>query len=116
MHEPRYSKEEFARRGDELYEREVLPRLRPEDAGEYALIDIETGDYEVDRDELAASDRLLARKPDAQVWFRRVGSRYARRFAPIQDKPHRRFGSAKGLITIAEDFDAPLEDFQELTS
>jgi hypothetical protein len=80
MHEPRYSKEEFARRGDELYEREVLPRLRPEDAGKYALIDIETGDFEIDRDELAASDRLLARKPDAQVWFRRVGSRYARRF------------------------------------
>ncbi len=24
-----------------------------------------------------------------------------------------RFGSAKGLITIAEDFDAPLEDFDE---
>ena len=43
---PRYSKEEFARRGDEI----------------------------------AASDRLLARRPDAQVWLRRVGSRYARRF------------------------------------
>jgi hypothetical protein len=80
MHEPRFSKEEFARRGDEIYEREVAPRLRPEDAGKYALIDIETGDYEVDRDELAASDRLFARKPDAQIWFRRVGSRYARRF------------------------------------
>ena len=24
-----------------------------------------------------------------------------------------RFGSAKGLITIAEDFDEPLEDFEE---
>ncbi|HEX3532414.1 MAG TPA: DUF2281 domain-containing protein [Thermoanaerobaculia bacterium] len=35
---------------------------------------------------------------------------------PIQEKPQRRFGSAKGLITIAEDFDAPLEDFKELTS
>ena len=80
MHEPRSSTEEFARRGDEIYEREVAPHLRPEDAGKYALIDIETGDYEVDRDELAASDRLFARKPYAQIWFRRVGSRYARRF------------------------------------
>ena len=25
------------------------------------------------------------------------------------------FGSAKGLITIADDFDAPLEDFNEYT-
>jgi hypothetical protein len=46
------------------------------------LIDIETGDYEIDRDEIAASDRLFARRPDAQVWFRQVGSRYARRFGP----------------------------------
>jgi antitoxin (DNA-binding transcriptional repressor) of toxin-antitoxin stability system len=38
------------------------------------------------------------------------------RLVPIQDKPHRQFGSAKGLITIAEDFDAPLEGFKELTS
>jgi hypothetical protein len=64
---PRYSKEEFARRGDEIYEREVLPRLTSEDEGKYALIDIETGDYEIDWDELAASNRLFARRPDAQV-------------------------------------------------
>jgi antitoxin (DNA-binding transcriptional repressor) of toxin-antitoxin stability system len=42
------------------------------------------------------------------------GDRPVARLVPIQ--PHRRFGSAKGLITIAADFDAPLEDFQELTS
>ena len=76
---PRYSKGEFARRGDEIYEREVLPRLTSEDEGKYALIDIESGDYEIDRDEIAASDRLFTRRPDAQVWFRQVGSRYARR-------------------------------------
>jgi antitoxin (DNA-binding transcriptional repressor) of toxin-antitoxin stability system len=28
-------------------------------------------------------------------------------------KPRRRRGSAKGLIQMAEDFDAPLEDFTE---
>lgn len=79
---PRYSREEFALRGDEIYDREVLPHLGPEDEGKLVLIDIETGDYEVDRDEVAASDRLLARHPDAQVWMRQVGSRYARRFGP----------------------------------
>jgi hypothetical protein len=78
----RYSREEVARRGDEIYEREVLPRMGPEDEGKLALIDVQTGDYEVDRDEIAASDRLLARHPDAQVWTRQVGSRYARRFGP----------------------------------
>lgn len=80
--QPRYSQEEFARRGDEIYERDLRPRLEPNQNGKFVLIDIETGDYEVDADEVAASDRLLARHPDAQVWMRQVGSRYAYRFGP----------------------------------
>ena len=28
-------------------------------------------------------------------------------------KPHPQFGSAKGLITMSDDFDEPLEDFEE---
>ena len=80
--EPRYSKEEFARRGDGIYERLVLPRLTADDAGKFVVIDIESEAYEIDVDELAASDRLLVKHPDAQVWLRRVGFRYVRRFAP----------------------------------
>jgi len=79
---PRYSKEEFARRGDEIYERNVRPQIKKSDNGKFVVIDIETGDFEIDTDELAASDRLLARKADAQMWVTRVGSRYARRFGP----------------------------------
>ncbi|MFY9224789.1 MAG: type II toxin-antitoxin system prevent-host-death family antitoxin [Blastocatellia bacterium] len=30
-----------------------------------------------------------------------------------KNKPKPQFGSAKGLITISEDFDEPLEDFSE---
>ncbi len=76
---PRYSKEEFANRGDAIYERELRPLLGHEDEGKYVAIDIETGAYEIDADELAAADRLLARVPTAQTWLRRVGSRHARR-------------------------------------
>ena len=79
---PRYSKEEFARRGDEIYERDILPYLKGEDEDKFVLIDIESGDFEMDWDEMAASDRLFARRPDAQVWFRRVGNRPVRRFGP----------------------------------
>lgn len=36
------------------------------------------------------------------------------RIVPVKkSKPRPRFGSAKGLITISEDFDEPLEDFNE---
>ena len=80
---PRYSKEEFARRGEAIYDRDVDPLVGPEDEGKYVVIDIETGACEIDRDELAASDRLLARRCDAQTWTRRVGSRYARRFGSL---------------------------------
>ena len=80
--QPRYSKEEFARRGDEIYDREIKPHVEPADEGKFVVIDIETGEYEVDRDELAASDRLLARRLDSQMWTRRIGSRYARHFGP----------------------------------
>jgi hypothetical protein len=79
---PRYSKEEFARRGDLIYERDIRPKVEPGRNGQFVAIDIETGQYEVDADEMAASDRLLARVPDAQIWFRRVGSKFARRFGP----------------------------------
>lgn len=74
-------REEIARRGDEIYETKVRPYLDSRDVGKFALIDITSEDYEVDRDEIAASDRLLARHPDAQVWMLQVGSRWARRLA-----------------------------------
>jgi hypothetical protein len=77
---PRYSKEEFAKRGEALFERDIRPAIQAADDGNFVAIDIETGTFEVDADEQAASDRLLARLPHAQVWLRRVGSRYARHF------------------------------------
>lgn len=78
--QPRYTKEEFARRGDAIYENELRSVLEAGNEGKFVAIDIETGAYEVDRDELAASDRLMSRVPDAQVWLMRIGSRYARHF------------------------------------
>ena len=79
---PRYSKEEFARRGDALYEEHIRTQIEDGNEGKFVAIDIETGAYEVDVDELPASDRLLARLPDAQIWLKRIGSRYVRRFGP----------------------------------
>ncbi|MBI3467585.1 MAG: hypothetical protein HY000_31635 [Planctomycetes bacterium] len=77
---PRYSKEEFARRGDAIYEKEIRPHLKPDDNGKLVAIDIETGAYEIDTDELGACHKLRARIPDAQIWLVRVGSRYLHRF------------------------------------
>ena len=78
--QPRYSREEFARRGDEIYERVLRSILEGENEAKFVAIDIETEAYEIGADELAASDRLLARVPNAQIWLRRIGSRFAHRF------------------------------------
>lgn len=81
--QPRYSTEEFAHCRDELYEREIWPRLKAEEEGKFVVIDLVMEPMSIDTDELAASDRLLARYPQAQMWLMRVGSRYIR----CHDKP-----------------------------
>jgi hypothetical protein len=83
----RYDKEEFAKRGDAIYENEVLPHLTTDDEGKFAAIDIESRLYEVDADELEACDRLRARVPDAQIWLVRVGSRFVHHFGGVLDRP-----------------------------
>lgn len=81
---PRYSSEEFEVRGEEIFAREIQSKVAGEDPRKMVLIDIESGDFEVDFDELAASDRLRARRPEAQVWMRRVGSRISRRIGGMR--------------------------------
>jgi hypothetical protein len=78
--QPRFSDAELARKGEEIYERDIFPNLAPEDQGKVVAIEVETGDYEVGRDEIATGDRLRSRHPEALFWFRRVGSRYLYRF------------------------------------
>jgi hypothetical protein len=80
----RYSKDEFARRGDALYDTEVRPHLEADDEGKFAAIDIDSGTFEIDAEELGACDRLRARRPAAQIWLVRIGSRYVHRFGVRQ--------------------------------
>ena len=82
VRQPRYSKEEFARRGTEIYERQVRPRVEEGNEGKIVAIDIETAAFEVAEDILTASERVLARCPQAQTWFVRIGCRVVHRFRP----------------------------------
>ncbi len=78
--QPRHSREEFSRRGQEIYDRVIRPSLRPDDEDKFVAIDIESDSYEIDSNDYAAVDRLLKRLPDAQIWLMRVGHRVAHRF------------------------------------
>lgn len=80
VRQPRYSKEEFAQRGDAFYESEVRSQVEEGNYGKIVAIDIETGAFEVADDILPATDRLFNRLPDAQPWIVRIGHRVVHRF------------------------------------
>jgi hypothetical protein len=74
MNHPRFSNEEIARRGQELYDQRIAPVVETEDnIGKIIVIDIETGDYEIDDLGFKASERLRARHPDAALLGLRIG-------------------------------------------
>ncbi|MDQ2730367.1 MAG: hypothetical protein M3Y56_01800 [Armatimonadota bacterium] len=77
---PRFSKEEAHRRGTEIYDRDIRAQVETDNRGKYVAIDIETGAWEMDAEEMAAGNMLYARYPDAQTWMMRVGYRSIRRF------------------------------------
>ena len=75
-----YNKEEFARRGKEIYETKVRPQVEEGNHGKIVAIDIETEAFEVADDTITASERLLERYPNAQIWRVRIGHKAVHRF------------------------------------
>lgn len=73
---PRYSKEEFERRGDAIYEAEVRPNMKKKDYDKFVAIDIESGEFEIASKELLACARLRKRLRDPQIWLMRIGSKF----------------------------------------
>ena len=76
------SNEEFARRGNALFEKNVRSHVDVESDGHlFVAIDIATGTYAVDANAMEATRKLIDQQPDAQgrIWYRRVGSEHAYR-------------------------------------
>jgi hypothetical protein len=79
---PDIRKDEFTRRGREWYDRAVRPSVTESDKGKFVAIDIESGEFESDRNDLIATEKLLARCPGAKIWLTRIGHRTAYRIGP----------------------------------
>lgn len=84
---PGYTTEEIARRGEEIYERDLRARVEPVRRGEFLVIDVQTGDYEVAEEDLDASERLLERRPDAMLYGVLVGEEAAYRIGGFAGNP-----------------------------
>lgn len=69
-----YTAEEVAARGEALYEQRIRAQVEAAHTGEFVVVDIETGDYEIDADDLAATKRALAKRPEAVLYGLRIGS------------------------------------------
>jgi hypothetical protein len=77
VRQSRYTTDAGARRGDEIYERDVRSHVEPLCIGEVVAIDLDSGAWEVDPNGAAAERRLEKRYPNAQVWMMRIGTRDA---------------------------------------
>jgi hypothetical protein len=60
-------------RGKRIYEERLARDLEPQHNGKYIVIDVDTGDYELDANRLAASDRAAAKHPGKVFYATRVG-------------------------------------------
>ena len=61
-------------RGSRIYEQDLRRRLETEEnLGKFLVIDVETGEYELDEDSTAATIRARAKHPDHLVYRLRIG-------------------------------------------
>ena len=71
----RRPREETARLGKEIYERDIKRLVEADHFGEVVAIDVDSGSYALGKNAIDASESLRKQSPDAQVWLMRVGHR-----------------------------------------
>ncbi len=87
MDPSRPSPEEIARRGQAIYDSRLRALVERDHFGKYLVLDIDSGDYEIDDDHLAASNRAAAKHPNARLFALRIGHRAGGRIgarAPVK--------------------------------
>ncbi len=65
---------EIATRGERIYQEKLRQHLEPAHNGEFAVINVETAEYELDKNHLAATKRAAARWAEGLFYAVRVGS------------------------------------------
>jgi hypothetical protein len=73
MPQTQYTNEELGRIAEEMYRRDIRDKVMPQHKGKFLILDIKSGDYEIDEDDLRAEDRLRARRPDGVFYGFRIG-------------------------------------------
>ena len=74
MLHPKYTSEEIAQRGQAIYDQRIRAHVETAHRGKLLVLNIETGEYEIDRDELTALQRAKAKNPDGAFYILRIGA------------------------------------------
>jgi hypothetical protein len=75
IRKPRYSRKESKQRGYALYESGIRAQVEAEHEGKVVVIDIETGAFEIDGEEMDAFEALRILNPDAELCSIWIGYR-----------------------------------------
>ena len=84
---PKPGPEERAALAETLYRERIRPTLTDADIGRFIIIDVNSGEYEIDDDDAQASYRLHRRLPDAFGYGIRVGYTAAYFFGGYHEEP-----------------------------
>ena len=68
-----YQPGEIGALGEKIYQERIKPLVYPAEKGKFLIIDVESGDYELDEKAIVASKRLRQRRPDAVNFGMKVG-------------------------------------------
>lgn len=78
---PTLPKDEIAKLGDKIYDRDIRAQVEADHYGEIVSIDVDTGKWAIGDELLAAAGRLRAQRPEAvNIWSLRVGHRAVYKF------------------------------------
>lgn len=81
------SSEEVAKRAYQMYEGGIRQKVETEEnIGKMVIINIETGDYEVDETGLQAARNLQAKSPYARLFGIRIGYNVAASFGGVMER------------------------------
>ena len=88
MRDEGYTKEQVATMGNKIYRERIKHLVEPQENGKFIAIDILSGDYEIDEEDLDASDRLKARRPTSVRFLAKVGCKAAYRIGWGGSQPY----------------------------
>ena len=67
------------------FTQQIREKVKAQNKGKFLVVDVETGEYEVDDDDLKATQRALAKRPDAVLYGLRIGHPTAYRLGGHMD-------------------------------